>query len=199
MKKIFKKLFSKDRIELIKENLKILKPFILEVGVHKGEFSNELLKSLYPKKLVLVDPWIAFQDTIYKNSWYGNSNHSNQQIQDKLYYETKKSFSKEIQENKVEILRETSDNFFLINKYKFDLIYIDGNHLYEFVRRDIDNSLNVLNENGIIVLDDYNLTGWWSDGVTKAVKFYEEKKLIKVIKRHSIFEYHHQCLIKKYP
>ena len=37
--------------------------------------------------------------------------------------------------------------------------------------------LNVLNENGIIVLDDYNLTGWWSDGVTKAVKFYEEKKI----------------------
>ena len=100
MKKIFKKLFSKDRIELIKENLKVLKPFILEVGVHKGEFSNELLKSLYPKKLVLVDPWIAFEDTIYKNSWYGNTNHSNQQFQDKLYYETKNLFLKKFKKIK---------------------------------------------------------------------------------------------------
>ena len=40
---------------------------------------------------------------------------------------------------------------------------------------------------GIIVLDDYNLTGWWSDGVTKAVKFYEETKINQSYKKTQYF------------
>ena len=42
MKKIFKKLFSVDRIDLIKKNLKTKNPISMEIGVHRGEFSKEL-------------------------------------------------------------------------------------------------------------------------------------------------------------
>ena len=83
------------------------------------------------------------------------------------------------------------------NKHTFDLIYIDGNHLFEFVKRDIHNSLNFINYDGIIVLDDYALKGWWDDGITKAVNFHLKQKNIKIIRKHNIFDYHHQCLIKK--
>ena len=48
----------------------------------------------------------------------------------------------------------TSDNFFLNNKKNFDIIFIDGLHEYHQVMRDINNSLNFLNPNGVILLHD---------------------------------------------
>jgi len=51
-------------------------------------------------------------------------------------------------------LRMTSDQFFKENKEKFDLIFIDGLHVYEQVIKDIFNSIKVLKENGIILVHD---------------------------------------------
>tara|TARA_B100001059_G_scaffold221368_1_gene244251 strand:- start:9 stop:680 length:672 start_codon:yes stop_codon:yes gene_type:complete len=51
-------------------------------------------------------------------------------------------------------LRMTSDQFFRENKEKFDLIFIDGLHVYEQVIKDIFNSIKVLKENGIILVHD---------------------------------------------
>ena len=79
---------------------------------------------------------------------------------------------------------------------KFDLIYIDGNHLKNYVKRDIKNSLKFLNKDGLIVLDDYAMTGWWKDGVTKAVKYMKKKGLVKILAKHSFLSYHHQCIIR---
>lgn len=53
----------------------------------------------------------------------------------------------------------TSDEFF--EKYpekKYDIIFIDGLHHSEQVDKDIRNSINVLNENGVIILHDCNPT-----------------------------------------
>ena len=50
--------------------------------------------------------------------------------------------------------RGTSDEFFLKNKRKFDCIFIDGLHEYDQVNQDILNSLENLNENGMILLHD---------------------------------------------
>ncbi len=50
--------------------------------------------------------------------------------------------------------RGTSDEFFLQNSRKFDCIFIDGLHEYDQVDKDILNSLDNLNENGIIFLHD---------------------------------------------
>ena len=197
MKKIFKKFFSKNRINLILENLSNKDLHVLEIGIHKGDFSKQLAKQLRPKKLILVDPWIAYDDDIYAKSWYGNSSKSNQSIQDKYFLDIRKYFENEIKIGTVEIHRKTSDNFFNKNQNMFDLIYIDGNHLFDFVKRDIINSLKFIKQDGIIVLDDYNVVGWWDDGVTKAVDFFKKKKLIKIIRKHNLFDYHHQCIIKK--
>ncbi len=197
MKKIFKKLFSVNRIDLISKYLNLSNSLILEIGVHRGVFSKELLKNFNPKKLVLVDPWLAFDEVVYENSFYGNKYKDGQKVQNKFYKEVMKIFESEILNNKVEIIRDISENFFNKNKAKFDLIYIDGNHLYDFVKSDISNSLECLSEDGIIVLDDYRLKGWWKDGVTKAVDFFIREKKICFLEKHNLFNYHHQCVIKK--
>ena len=71
------------------------------------------------------------------------------------------SFSKINIKNKVGVdpvsggtIRDTSDNFFKINKDKFDIIFIDGLHHYEQVSKDIKNSLKILNQNGFILIHD---------------------------------------------
>lgn len=51
-------------------------------------------------------------------------------------------------------LRMTSDEFFEKNDDGFDLIFIDGDHHHRQVYIDIVNSLEVLNENGTIVMHD---------------------------------------------
>ena len=50
----------------------------------------------------------------------------------------------------------TSDDFFNQNKEKFDVIFIDGLHWNPQVYNDINNSLNVLNDNGYIICHDIN-------------------------------------------
>lgn len=50
----------------------------------------------------------------------------------------------------------TSDEFFEQNLKKFDIIFIDGLHEADAVLRDIFNSLEILNEGGIIVCHDMN-------------------------------------------
>ena len=50
----------------------------------------------------------------------------------------------------------TSDAFFEQNKDKYDVIFIDGLHWSEQVYKDINNSLDVLNDNGYIICHDMN-------------------------------------------
>jgi hypothetical protein len=70
-------------------------------------------------------------------------------------------FSKVIIENKIGVdpvsggnIRKTSDDFFRENNDKFDIVFIDGLHTYEQVKKDILNSVNCLNVNGIILVHD---------------------------------------------
>ena len=51
-------------------------------------------------------------------------------------------------------IRVTSDDFFKDNKDKFDLVFIDGLHTYKQVKKDILNSIDCLNYNGIVLVHD---------------------------------------------
>lgn len=51
-------------------------------------------------------------------------------------------------------VRMYSDDFFLQNTETFDVIFIDGLHHYDQVSRDVENSLLVLNEGGMIIIHD---------------------------------------------
>ncbi len=71
------------------------------------------------------------------------------------------SFSKIRIENKIGVdpvsggnFKGTSDQFFSQNKNFFDCIFIDGLHEYDQVYKDLKNSIQFLNKDGIIFLHD---------------------------------------------
>jgi hypothetical protein len=77
-------------------------------------------------------------------------------------------------------IRDSSDNFFKKNNIKFDIIFIDGLHEYDQVKKDIINSLLFLNNNGVIFLHDCmprsylhqavpRATGVWNGDVWKNI------------------------------
>tara|TARA_B110000211_G_C13934960_1_gene488904 strand:+ start:75 stop:749 length:675 start_codon:yes stop_codon:yes gene_type:complete len=101
--------------------------------------------------------------------------------------------------------RMTSDEFFFNNKKKFDLIYIDGLHTYEQTINDIKNSLNFLNEDGIILLHDClpkkiwnqvvpRIYGHWNGDVWKAIV---EARTMKNLDTFTIIADHGLGLIRK--
>jgi len=64
-------------------------------------------------------------------------------------------------------VKDTSDNFFKNNKNKFDVIFIDGLHIYEQCRKDVINSLKVLDKNGYIFLHDLTPRNWAEENVPR--------------------------------
>jgi hypothetical protein len=65
-------------------------------------------------------------------------------------------------------VRDTSDNFFKKNNIKFDIIFIDGLHEYDQVKKDINNSLLFLNDHGVIFLHDCMPMNFISQAVPRA-------------------------------
>ena len=64
-------------------------------------------------------------------------------------------------------VKMTSNEFFEKNKIFFDCIFIDGLHIYEQVRKDILNSIEFLNSNGIIIIHDCLPSKIWNQIVPK--------------------------------
>lgn len=63
--------------------------------------------------------------------------------------------------------RGTSDDFFAANSETFDVIFIDGLHTYEQVRKDVQNALQCLNANGWIALHDMLPRNWKEEHVPR--------------------------------
>ena len=58
--------------------------------------------------------------------------------------------------NSNEFHKMTSDEYFRQNKDKYDIVFVDGLHENNQVRRDIQNSLQILSPGGTIVVHDCN-------------------------------------------
>lgn len=57
-------------------------------------------------------------------------------------------------------VRKTSDDFFALNKERFNVVFIDGLHTYEQVRKDVINSIKVINDGGWIAVHDMLPRTW---------------------------------------
>ena len=69
---------------------------------------------------------------------------------------------------------------------KIDYVFLDGGHDYQTVRNDLNSCIEIINNNGTILCDDYNLS--YAPGVKKAIdEFVDDKKLNCKILRNSRF------------
>ena len=120
---------------------------ILEIGCYEGLstvfFADQLLKH-HKSTLICVDPFLTDNNNDHK-SLLQNNQESN------FNYNIKHcDYPK-----KITFYKKTSDDFFKTNKNTFNFIYIDGSHEVEYIKRDMENSFNVLEQNGIMWMDDY--------------------------------------------
>ena len=57
-----------------------------------------------------------------------------------------------------------------LNTNEIDYVFLDGGHKYETVKNDLENLIQVINKNGTILCDDYDLS--YAPGVKKAIDEY---------------------------
>ena len=114
--------------------------------IPKIKFSN-LLKTIYYKYIIRLDPYSV--DSILR---------------------LLKKFQKNvniIKGNSNKVLKE-------INVDKFDYVFLDGGHKYETVKKDLENLTQIVNNNGTILCDDYDLS--YAPGVKKAIEDFVSEK-----------------------
>jgi len=141
-----------------------------EIGVHEGDFSAVLLESVRPEVLHLVDPWVHEAGPRYEQAWYGGQAPGGQGQLDQRYEAVLDRFARPIAEGVVVVHRQTSKEFLaLVDEASLDWVYIDGNHMVDFVRDDLQMSLRAVRPGGLITGDDYVDGGWWDGGVKQAV------------------------------
>ena len=112
----------------------------LEIGSFEGNSALYILKNFKTKNVICVDLWDLYDDEFKEENL-------------EMYNNFKFNLSEF--EGRFSFFKKTSDEFFEKNEKKFDLIYIDGSHEASQVYKDLCNSWNCLNQEGIIICDDY--------------------------------------------
>ncbi len=117
-----------------------------EIGVARGVFAYHVLLQKNPSKLYLIDPWEE----------YSQSNAT--QLERNKQYEHVCGYF-EPYEN-VEIMRlKSEDAVTMFPDDYFDYVYIDGEHSYAAVTRDLTNYFSKVKVGGHLIGDDYGWTG----------------------------------------
>lgn len=122
----------------------------IEIGVHDGDHAIDIMENLPVKKLYLIDPWISYKD--YDES-VGNPRKTTNALNERMEV-TRKLMKK--YGNKVVLIRKFSED--AANQFKdesVDFVYIDGNHQYEFVKKDLEKYYPKVKKGGVIGGDDY--------------------------------------------
>jgi Methyltransferase domain len=142
-----------------------------EIGVWKGEFSSEILHAVNPRKLHLIDPWKYQAAAEFSQAFYGGATGASQENMDALYRSVVKKF-RELAPGTVEVNRGSSES--VASQFPdnyIDWLYVDGDHRYEGVLKDLLLYHPKLKPGGVVAGDDYVAGGdqWWGDGVVRAV------------------------------
>ena len=142
-----------DRSELLKRIP--ANGIVAEVGVNKGNYSEQILKINNPKKLHLIDMW------------------GNERYHEGLHLEVKDKFKEEIRTERVEINHGMSTS--VVEQFEdnyFDWVYIDTDHTYETTLTELQKFSKKLKPGGMIAGHDYLIGNWISMfkyGVVEAV------------------------------
>ena len=125
---------------------------VVEIGTRFGESTIHLLESCNIKKLVTIDPFLQYEDFKHDGAW--------QIATDETYEKTKQLLSK--YENLELVRKLSSDAVEIFEDESIDFIFIDGNHSYEYVTKDLEDYYPKVKTGGILCGDDYfmNASGY---------------------------------------
>ena len=151
----------------------------LEIGVFHGVTARnvcELLSQIHSNNFKYIGIDLFEKSSENMSEIIPNTNFSNPFK--KIYYKYFKRQDPYSFEAVTELLKKYKNNIHLIkgnsneilkkiDMSKIDYVFLDGGHDYETVRNDLNNSINVLENNGTILCDDYNLS--YAPGVKKAI------------------------------
>ena len=118
-----------DRVDLLRTCLP-MRGVVAEVGTDHGDFAQMILKYSSPSELHIIDITLA-------NFRRGAFASAMDQGTVRLY-----------ESDSVDAMRRFPDGY-------FDWIYIDANHSYDAVKRDIDEAKSKIKEQGLLVFNDY--------------------------------------------
>ena len=120
-----------------------------EIGVDRGDFSLEILKRCAPDKLHLFDIDIS---RLVNPEILGHLESGSGRVTTHV--------------------GDSSANMAKMPDDSFDMIYIDGDHAYEGVMKDVEASLPKLKESGVLIFNDYatwSAVSMFHCGVARAV------------------------------
>lgn len=106
-----------------------------EVGVYEGSNAESVLKTLKISKLYLIDPYIN------DYNWRGNN-----------LNEAKITAFQKLNNYPVEFIYKKS---YEANVSELDFVYIDANHSYESVKKDIEIYWNKIKSGGVLAGHDF--------------------------------------------
>jgi hypothetical protein len=137
-----------------------------EIGVYRGDFSQKILDTCAPMKLYLIDNWkyeiqdhnpfadeprnfSAFSGRIHWEHFGDDWNAT----QEQNYQYVKSRFSNAAN---VKIIRANSiEGIQTLPDAHFDVMYIDANHQYEYVLRDLMEARKKLKPGAVMLMNDF--------------------------------------------
>ncbi len=130
---------------------------ILEIGSYKGR-SARCLADNTEGKVYCVDPWLPV--------YFRNNNEPHEGIFPNVLSEFEKNLKDLIEIEKVHVCQGVLDNYFS-KLPRMDFAFIDGDHRYAMVKKDIIDCKKLVKHEGIIAGHDYGHKEW--TGVKEAV------------------------------
>ena len=128
---------------------------VAELGVNRGDFSDEVLNITSPNVFHLIDVW------------------GSDRYHEGLFNEVKEKYRERIKSKNVRIHRKLSTE--AASDFEdgyFDMIYIDTDHSYNTTRDELIAYLPKMKSDGIIAGHDYSMGNWiksYKYGVIEAV------------------------------
>ena len=149
----------------------------VEIGVLKGEFSELILDESPLRRLFSIDPWLHYEND------YVDINNVEQKTHNHRYVETVSRLARFA--NRSVVLRmESIEASNMFETESLDFIFIDGNHSYEAVKKDLCNWYRCLKYGGLMAGHDYLTDSLYVNG--EHVEFGVKKAVDEFIQNYPL-------------
>lgn len=157
--------------------------FALEIGTFEGMTARYICDNILLDggRMICVDP---LEDVYLTEKIDGDAEKMNSELP---YFKGQYNrFLRNTKNRPVNLMRMTSENAYpLLSEFRFDFIFIDGDHRHDAVYLDATECFKICRLQGYILFDDFT----WSEGTREAIeKFLKEyqNKIIVISKNEQV-------------